>query len=165
MGARSQLIPTWNHTAVKFSINYSDNFLVDPASIGADDIQYVGPQGPVTIEVGSILWSEHDVTVEYLAMPADGTWDHTENGQYGVRIRQSAVQDLGGNALEEDFLASFTLEWSEPDDGETPPFPTVVKSTESSNAPNTSSIYAFCADSDVAFLTAADFLTPSPCRC
>ena len=54
------------------------------------------------------------VEVDYELRPADGSWDHGENGVYEIAVRPGAVADMVGNAIADPPSETFTIDLDAP---------------------------------------------------
>ena len=83
-----------------FSVTFSDNLGIDPATIDANDLTVTAPDGtvvPVTLTGININSIGSPRTAIYSIAAPGGTWDAADNGDYTVAIKPGAVSDTNGN--------------------------------------------------------------------
>lgn len=82
--------------AYEFSVVYTDDVLIDVASIGIDDVTVVGPGVPLTITsaVTTPTVDADTITVIYTVTPPGGTWDYADSySSYTIAQVADQVQD------------------------------------------------------------------------
>ena len=93
-------LSTNSSSTANFSVTYTDNQKIDPATIDASDITVSAPNGtvvPVTL-TGTNGGNGKSHTAIYSIAAPGGTWDAADIGNYTVAINAGAVSDTSGNA-------------------------------------------------------------------
>ena len=87
-------------TTADFSVTFSDNLGIDPATIDAGDLTVTAPNGtvvPVTLAGINANNIGSPRTATYSIAAPGGTWDAADIGNYTVAIKAGAVSDTNGN--------------------------------------------------------------------
>lgn len=91
---------TNSKTTTDFSVTFSDNLGIDPATIDAGDLSVTAPDGtvvPVTLTGINANSIGSPRTAIYSIAAPGGTWDAVDIGNYMVAIKAGAVSDTSGN--------------------------------------------------------------------
>jgi uncharacterized delta-60 repeat protein len=79
------------------TVTYADADNVSFASLGADDVTIVGPNGLTAAVTGFTPSTPGDagsIAVTYTFTPPGGSWDSTDNGTFAVSVAPGAVTDV-----------------------------------------------------------------------
>jgi cyclophilin family peptidyl-prolyl cis-trans isomerase len=94
-----------------FTILYSDDTGVDPATIASDNFTIVGPGGisyPVTL--AGMTSAGSDVMASYTFVAPHGTFSPADDGTYHLTLRGGGVADTFANTASAGEFGSFTLD-------------------------------------------------------
>ena len=87
-------------TSYSFDIVYGDDSGVDFSTIDANDVNVVGPGGPIPVNMGgSIIPTGSPLTATYTFTPPGGSWNAADNGLYSIVIVANEVGDNDGTQL------------------------------------------------------------------
>lgn len=101
----------------QFSVTYSDDKLIDAATLGDGDVQVIGPNGflqNAKLVSKTPSTSAAQITAVYRITPPGGTWDAGDSGTYTINVVAGQVKDQSGNALAAGALGTFTVSISQP---------------------------------------------------
>jgi hypothetical protein len=99
-------------TEYQFSVTYTDNKLVDAATLGNGDVQVIGPNGFLqNAQLVSKTPSTNaaQITAVYRITPPGGAWDAADSGPYTISVVAGQVKDKSGNALAAGALGTFNV--------------------------------------------------------
>jgi hypothetical protein len=105
--------PAQGEATFDFTIVYNDlNSLVDPATLGNDDVTVIGPDNATyvasLIDAG-VPGSGGNRTVTYRINAPGGTWDGADAGTYSVAQNADGVADVAGNFRAAGEIGTFTV--------------------------------------------------------
>ncbi len=108
-------------TAFDFTVTYTDNFFLDPTSLGNADIFVTGPNGysQLATFVGSSAptteaGGDQQTVATYQITPPNGSWAAGEDGQYTISLQPNQVRDKSGNYALSGTIGSFTADFTAP---------------------------------------------------
>ena len=107
-----RIAPKPGTRATPFSVTYSDDMLVNAASIGTGDILIVGPRKQKLVPT---LFSRKPaanasaLAVTYRIIPPGKRWDAADNGLYTVYLMPKQVSDTAGRLVPRTKLGVFTI--------------------------------------------------------
>jgi uncharacterized delta-60 repeat protein len=90
---------------------YSDNFGIDGATLGDDDVRLVKTDGTYNV-AGRLMLKSRDAKgmwVPYEFAAPGGAWDASDNGTYQIVVRPGSVRDVSGNAIAGTTIATLTV--------------------------------------------------------
>jgi hypothetical protein len=99
-------------TAYRFTVQYTDNVKMDPASVGNNDVRVTGPNGYSQLAslVSKAVNSTGKIVKAVYSIPAaGGTWDSSDNGLYTISAVAKQVFDLAHNPLTAGGLGQFAV--------------------------------------------------------
>ena len=106
-------IETAGGSSHSFTVSFTDNKAIDILTLGNSDLLIDNPNGTDAYAVfeSSFPGSNSDqVFATYRYDVPGGTWDHTDNGTYNVRLQSGEVLDVNGNAVLAELLGSFLVD-------------------------------------------------------
>jgi uncharacterized delta-60 repeat protein len=98
--------------ALSFSVTFSDNFAVDAASLGADNLLVTGLNGYSQLArfvSASPASNGTSVVATYQLAPPAGGWTSAWNGTYIVSVLPSRVSDIAGNFVASGAIGRFAI--------------------------------------------------------
>ena len=101
--------------AAMFDVTFTDDMAIDSATIGADNISVIGPNGttlPVTALDINTLSNGASRTATYSIAAPEGKWDAADEGEYTVKINAGAVKDTNNNAIAASTLGKIAIDVS-----------------------------------------------------
>ncbi|MDQ3440439.1 MAG: DNRLRE domain-containing protein [Planctomycetota bacterium] len=104
-------ITTAGGASHSFTVTYSDDRALDPATIASGDVVVTGPGGysqPATL-VSETSSDAKTVVATYSVPAPGGSWDNADNGAYDVGMSDAAVSDAAGNEIDATSLGSFAV--------------------------------------------------------
>lgn len=95
-----------------FTVNYSDDRLVNLSTIGKGDIIVYTRNGfKQTAALSKVLSTVNAASIRaiYRIKPPGGKWDSSDNGRYYIKVQPRHVKDISGNAVASTMLGSFVV--------------------------------------------------------
>jgi hypothetical protein len=101
--------------AYTFTVTYSHYAAIDDASLGADDVMVIAPDGtslaPATIALAGPGTARR---VTYTLAAPGGSWDAADSGTYAVVLAADSVRGTTGEALAAGTLGTFVVDVADP---------------------------------------------------
>jgi hypothetical protein len=104
-------VSTGGDNRYTFTVTYTDEKALNPASFDSSDIRVTGPNAFSQLATLLSVSGEDPTTrtVTYQFTPPGGTWNSADNGTYTVALRASQVTDASGNAAAATTLGTVTV--------------------------------------------------------
>jgi glucose/arabinose dehydrogenase len=96
-----------------FNVTYSDNTIVNVATLDSNDLLVTGPNGFsqlakfVSVDDNS---ENSPRTATYSINPVEGNWNVSNNGTYAIALQANQVGDINGNFTEAGTVGSFKVD-------------------------------------------------------
>jgi hypothetical protein len=84
------------------NVGYGDDFGVNAATLGNDDVRLITPGGsslPGRLMISNTISNATGLYVPYEFAAPGGTWDTADNGNYQIVVQGGAVQDTSGHPI------------------------------------------------------------------
>ena len=121
LSAANVAVAGYGGTSYTFTVTYSGDSGITPASLAGAVVEVVPPSGlggPIIATVDSTVangptdpWGDaQSFTVTYTITPPGGKWTSADNGTYTVNLGGSPVSDTDGNTIPIGTVGSFAVE-------------------------------------------------------
>ncbi|MFI5379452.1 MAG: CAP domain-containing protein [Tepidisphaerales bacterium] len=110
--AQTADITTAGGTTATFTATFNDTGLIKAATVGAGDIQVVGPNGflqTATFVSKNPTLDAVSIVATYRITAPGGTWDAADDGVYSIKLLAKKVTDKAGNAAAAGTLGTFNV--------------------------------------------------------
>lgn len=108
-------------TTYTFTVTYTDDFFLDPSSLGSSNLLVTGPNGYIQIAtfIGAAAptvgaGGSQSTVATYQIVPPAGGWAVGEDGTYMISLKPNQVTDMAGNTAVAGTIGSFNVDLTPP---------------------------------------------------